>query len=128
MEPNEAIFFERAYRRLNIFMWVFTGAGAAAAVAAGGLQGGFGFLTGAAFSALNFRWIKQLVHALGSKGPPRKAWRAVIFGLRYFLFGLAAYVIVKFFGINALSVLAGLLVAAAAVIAEILFELIYARA
>lgn len=128
METNEAVFFERAYRRLNIFLWVFSGAGAIAAVVLNGIQGGLGFLIGAAFSALNFRWLKQLVHALGAKGPPRRAWRAVVFGLRYFLFGVAAYVIVKFFRINALSVLAGLLVAAAAVIAEIIYELIYARA
>jgi hypothetical protein len=128
MEANEAIFFEKAYRRLNIFLWVFTGAGAAAALVIGGWQGGLGFLIGAAFSILNFRWLKQLVHGLGAKGAPRKAWRAVLFGMRYFLFGTAAYVIVKFFGINALSVLAGLLVAAAAVIAEIIFELVYARA
>jgi hypothetical protein len=126
-EASDGLFFDKAYRRLNVFLAVFSGLGAVGAFALDGVRGGAGFLVGAAFSALNFRWIKQLVHALGAKGPPRKAWQAVFFGMRYFLFGVLAYGIVKVFGINILSVLAGLLVAAAAVIAEILYELIYAR-
>ena len=54
--------------------------------------------------------------------------RAIVFGMRYFLFGLVGYVIVKVFGISLLAVLAGLFVAAAAVVLEIIYELIYARA
>jgi hypothetical protein len=52
---------------------------------------------------------------------------AVFFGLRYFMVGGAVYVIVKILEISLISVLAGLFVSAAAIIVEILYELIYAR-
>ena len=128
METADGAFFERAYRRLFRFMGGCAVLGAMAAFWMWGVKGGFGFLLGAAFSIVNFRWLKQLTEALGSKGPPKQLWRAVFFGARYFLFGVAAYVIVKVFGINLLAVFAGLFVAAAAVILEIFYELIYARA
>jgi len=128
MADGDAAFFERAYRRLNALMFAIAAAGVASAFFFHGLTAALGFLAGAAFSILNFRWIRQLAQALGSKGPPKKAWRAVMFGARYFLFGLAAYAIVKVFGINILAVLTGLLVAAAAVVLEIIYELVYARA
>jgi hypothetical protein len=127
MGTTEGSFFEEAYRRLFRFMAVVVALGAIAAFVWKGLPGGVGFLVGAAFSVVNFRWLKQLTDALGRKGPPKQLWRAVVFGGRYFLFGAVAYVIVKMFGINLLAVLAGLLVASAAVLLEIVYELIYAR-
>jgi hypothetical protein len=47
--------------------------------------------------------------------------------LRYLLFAAVFYVIVKFLKITPVSLLAGLLVSVAAVMLEILYELIYAR-
>ena len=47
-------------------------------------------------------------------------------GLRYLLLGLGAYVILKFSEISLTAVLVGLFVSTAAVILEILIELIYA--
>jgi len=128
MTTADGAFYERAYVRLSRFMVAFSVLGTLAAWYRFGLAAGAGFLVGAAVSMVNFRWLKQLAEAIGSKGPPRKLWRAVVFGGRYLLFGLACYVIVKVFGINVLAILAGLLVAAAAVLSEIIFELIYARA
>jgi hypothetical protein len=121
-------FFEKAYRRISRFMIGSAVLGAVAAFWYEGLRGSAGFLIGAAFSIVNFRWMKQLAAAIGSKGPPKTMGRAIVFGMRYFLFGLAGYVIVKVFGISLLAVLAGLFVAAAAVVLEIIYELIYARA
>jgi hypothetical protein len=128
MTTADGAFYERAYVRLSRFMVAFSVLGTLAVWYRFGLAAGAGFLVGAAVSMVNFRWLKQLAEAIGSKGPPRKLWRAVVFGGRYLLFGLACYVIVKVFGINVLAILAGLLVAAAAVLSEIIFELIYARA
>ena len=50
----------------------------------------------------------------------------MFFGLRYFLLGLGAYAIVKFSEISLTAALVGLFAPAAAVILEILIELIYA--
>ena len=48
--------------------------------------------------------------------------------LRYLLLAVAGYVIVRVFRLNLAAALAGLFVAVAAVIIEIVYELIYARA
>ena len=128
MEPADSAFFERAYQRLFRMMAALPILGTPVALYRGSWRAGLGFLIGAAFSVANFRWLKQLADALGRKGPPRKMWHAVLFGGRYFLFGAACYVIVKVFGISLLAVLLGLFVAAAAVILEIIYELLYARA
>jgi hypothetical protein len=52
----------------------------------------------------------------------------VILPLRYVLFGAGGYVIVKYFRVDVMAALVGLFVAVAAVMVEIIFELIYARA
>ncbi len=121
-------FFERAYRRMFVLMAVCGAIGTIVALWSHGIRGAAGFLLGALFSIFNFRSFKQLAHSLGRNGPPNKGWRAFVFGARYFLFGIVGYVIVKVFGISLLTVLAGLFVAAAAVLLEIIYELIYARA
>jgi hypothetical protein len=109
-------------------MLAFAVAGLAVSAVLGSLAGAAGFAIGAAFSILSFRWLKQLVHALGGGGKKKPSARfAVLMGLRYLLVGVAAYVIVKFFGIHALAILAGLFVAAAAAVGEALYQLIYAR-
>jgi hypothetical protein len=51
---------------------------------------------------------------------------AILFGLRYLIFGAAVYVIVKFFQINAVAALIGFLTAVGAVVLEILYELTHA--
>jgi hypothetical protein len=56
---------------------------------------------------------------------PRKGL-LVVLATRYLLLGLAGYVIVKVFGLGLVALLLGLFVPAAAVLAEILYELVYA--
>ncbi len=99
--------------------------GTAAAFAWRGWQGGGGFALGALVSWLNFRWLHQIVEALGGKGIRKRL--AVIAGLRYLLLGGAAYVILRFSKISRPAALSGLFVTAAAVILEIVFELRHAR-
>jgi hypothetical protein len=93
-----------------------------------GLPAGFGFTAGALGAWLSFHFLHQFVETLGSdERSPRK--RLVVFlALRYLAFGVAGYVIVKYFKLNVSAILAGLLVSVAAVIVEILYELLYARA
>lgn len=86
---------------------------------------GAGFAIGSAVSWLNFRWLKQIAEALGGKRP--RARLALFLGLRYLLLSCGAYVIVRFTSISLPAALAGLFVSVAAVIVEILFQLVYAR-
>lgn len=114
--------------RISRLTLVLTGSGAAIYFAMAGWRGGCGFLLGAIVSYLNFRWLKRTVNALGEAvgGKPPRAWVAVVLGLRYLLLGLGAYAIVRFSEISLTAALVGLFVSTAAVILEILIELIYA--
>jgi len=60
---------------------------------------------------------------MGASAPKVRGW-GVLIALRYAIVGLAVYVIVRILGITPMAVLAGLLAAFAAVILEILYELI----
>ncbi len=126
MSEAEALRAEQALARIRRLMAAMAIAGTAMAFAAKGLAWGAGFLAGALAAIANFRWLEQITGGLGpGRGGRRLRW-AVLFGLRYFLLGGAAYVIVKLFGISGLAILTGLLTAAAAVLAEMLYELLHA--
>jgi hypothetical protein len=119
---------DRAVGRIFRLTLVLTAFGAVIYFAIGGWRGGCGFLLGALIAYLNFRWVKRTVYALGeaSAGKPPRPALAVFLGLRYLLLGGAAYAILKFSEISLSAALVGLLAPAAAVILEILIELIYA--
>lgn len=124
---NHDEFFGRALARIGKLMLAMTAAGAAAGLAFGGWRWAGGFALGAAASYLNFTWLKQLVEALGG-GPARgRGSLAVVIGLRYLLLAAGAYVILNFSPFSLAGAFLGLFVPVAAVVAEILFELIYAR-
>jgi hypothetical protein len=115
-----------ALRRIYLFAGGLTAAGAAGGAIASDWTWGASFLAGGAASTMNFRWLDQLVQSLGHGGRPRR--RIVIFlCLRYLLLSVGVYVIVKYFGARLTGLLAGLLVAGAAVMAEILYEIFHAR-
>jgi ATP synthase I subunit len=126
MTVLDPAFSARAIERIWKAMFAIGAGGALAAFGWRGWEWGAGFLVGAAASALNFRWIKQIVDAL-SRETPTQARVAVLAGLRYLLLGGGAYVIVKYSSISIAALLMGLFVSAAAVIVEIVIELAYAR-
>jgi ATP synthase I chain len=99
--------------------------GTVAAFFVAGARDAVGFAVGSVASALNYRWLKRTVDLLGSGEKPKKASVGVL-ALRYLILGTAVYVTLTYFGLNVLAVLTGLLVSVAAVILEILYELIYA--
>jgi len=101
-------------------------AGTVVAFAWKGWTWGVGFALGAFASWLNFRWIKHLVEAVAGVRP-RRARMTILAGLRYALLGGGAYVILMYSSISLPAILMGLFVAVAAVILEILFQLLYAR-
>jgi hypothetical protein len=90
-----------------------------------GWKWSLGFALGSAVSALNFHWLKRIATSLGdSRAKPRVA---VLLGLRYLLLGGCSYVILKYSEISLAALFWGLFVAVAAVILEIVFELVYAQ-
>jgi len=127
MDPDE-LFLGRALARIHLLMAVLTGAGAVAAFIYGGWRWVVGFALGAGASWLNFRWLKQLVNSLGraAEGKPPKTRVDVFLGLRYLLLAAGGYVILNFTTLSLAAGLIGLFVSAAAVILEILYEIVYA--
>jgi hypothetical protein len=125
MTISDERLLERGVDRIHKAMWAIGAGGAIGALAWRGWTWGAGFALGAAASWLNFRWWKQLVDALGGARPKRRT--GVFLGVRYLLLGGGAYAILRLTSISLPALLAGLFVSAAAVIVEILFELIYAR-
>lgn len=122
---RDQLLYSQALGRMARTMAVLGVGGTAVAWILGGWLWGGGFLAGAVASYLNFRWLKQIVEALGGGRQPR-ARTAVLAGLRYVLLAAGAYVILNFSALSLRAALAGLFVSVAAVIFEILFELLYA--
>ncbi len=123
----DQVFYVRAVGRILRILLVIGAAGALAAFVLGGWSWGAGFLAGAGASYLNFHWLRQTVESLGRGAPPKPRVRAaILLGLRYLLLASGAYAILRFSSLSLPAALVGLFVAVAAVIAEIIFELIYA--
>jgi ATP synthase I subunit len=117
--------FERVTRRITRITALLGAAGTAGAFVIGGWRAAAGFALGGTVSWFSFRGLKQVVGGLGADRPaPNLALKGVV---RYLLIGAGAYVIVKYTVVNLLAALAGLLLSTAAVLVEILIELIYAR-
>jgi hypothetical protein len=119
-----ADFYERALWRIRLFTVLVGLTGSMVLLVAQGVRPAAGFLAGAALSVLNFRGLSMLVNAIGGTARPG-AVAAVLIALRYVLIGLIIYVIVRFLGVTPAAVIWGLLAAFAAVILEILCELIF---
>ncbi len=129
MDP-EQLFIGRALVRIQLLIAFLSGAGTLATMVYGGWRWALGFIVGAAAGYLNFRWLKKLVDSLGEAagGKPPRARVAVFLGLRYLVLGAGGYVILNFSALSLAAAAVGLFVPVAAVILEILFELIYAGA
>ena len=119
-----ADFYERALWRIRLFTVLVGLTGSIVLLVAQGVRPAAGFLAGAALSVLNFRGLAMLVNAIGGTTRPGPL-AAVLIALRYLLIGLIIYVIVRFLGVTPAAVIWGLLAAFAAVILEILCELIF---
>lgn len=122
MEPDDI--FERTSARLaRATLLVAIGGTAVAAVWLGLLAAG-SFALGAFASWLNLRWLTRFV---GSLGPKPKRAAGVFFTIRYGLFAIAAYVIVKYTTINLPAALTGLFVSLVGAVFEVIAQLTYAR-
>lgn len=135
--PGDDQFYSKALRRIyrNVIALGILGA-----IVAGFREGplfGLGFLVGAAAALLTFGWFHLLAGGLTATATgeeevftPSRSKRAIVWALamRYLLFGMAAYVMLKYLGISNVAFLLGLLILAPAVLLEILTEIfLYAR-
>jgi hypothetical protein len=126
MDREQAL-FESALRRIARATVALAAAGCLVCLILRGWRWAVAYLLGAAASYLNFRWLKRLVDALGGALSARPSPKfAILIGLRYLLLGAGAYAIVNFTSLSLPAALIGLFVPVAAVILEIIFELIYA--
>jgi hypothetical protein len=122
--PLDQAFYDRFIRRVTWIMLVLAIAASAVLVITKGIRIGLAFLIGATVSCGSFWGWRQLVDAL-APGPKKRS--SFPFVLRILLLMAAAYAIIRFLGLNVAAAASGLLVSAAAVLLELIFELIYAR-
>src|ERR1035441_7824571 len=109
---REQLWMDRAGAGIWKMIGAIGAAGAVALVAWRGWWWGAGWVIGTAVSALNFRWLKQLVLAIG--GEAAKPRKAMFLGMRYVLLGGGAYVILRFSAISLPAALSGLFVSVGA--------------
>src|SRR5438105_9630680 len=114
-----------ALDRMAKAMFAMAAGGAIALLVWRGWQWSAGWLLGSAASTLNYRWLRRVIFSIHAG--EAKDRKAVLLGLRYVLLGGGAYVILKYTAISLPAALAGLFIPAAAVIVEILIQLVYAR-
>ena len=126
MTDRDGLLLERAQERIAKAMFAISAGGILLAWALRGWTWGAGFAVGAAASWLNYRALQQVVNGIGRKRPTRQRI-AVLAGLRYLLLGGGAYVILRYSPVSVGAALAGLFVAVAAVMVEMLIQLVYAR-
>lgn len=124
MPQSDPAFFRQVTRRITWFILILGVAGAIGVAFAKGVRDGVAFLLGASVSYLSFWGWHRVVDALT---PGTKPKSSRFFILRIVFLGAAAYVIIRFLDLNVAVAVTGLLVSAAAVILELIYELIYAR-
>lgn len=128
MTTSDEDLYRSAIGRILRFMALLAGGGTLAVVVWRGWKWGAGFAFGAGIAWVNFLWLKKLTDSLGATGRKTPSTGgAVLLGSRYLILGGIAYVILRFTSISMPAALAGIFVSLAAVLVEILFELVYAR-
>ena len=125
MAAPDDLDYERVVGRITRITEALVVAGSIAAFIAGGWSWAAGFALGGAVSWLSFRWLKQVVGAVGSDRPPSDLARKAV--LRYAMIGGAAYVLLKYTVVSLQAGVVGLLVSSAAVLVEIVIQLVQAR-
>jgi ATP synthase I chain len=126
LAAGDEVWVRRAVARIWKLMWGIGAGGAILLVVWRGWAWALGWLFGSALSAFNFRWLKQMADGVGSA--TAKPHKALFLGMRWILLGSGLYVILKYSAMNPIAALSGLFLSTAAVMVEILFELLmYAR-
>lgn len=115
--------FENSIRLLYRITLILGIAGFVSYFVMQGPAAALGFAVGAAGSLGNLWLFDWFSRALGPGETPRKPWKPGLFILRYFILLASGYAIVKLLGVNALTIIWGLLTSTAAVLLVLLLEL-----
>ncbi len=124
MPQADQAFYDRFISRVTWIILALAILGTFGLALTKGIRIGLAFLIGASVSYVSFWGWRQVVDALT---PAPKKRSPAPFILRILAIIVVAYVIIKFLGLNVAAAASGLLVSAAAVLLELIFELIYAR-
>ena len=124
MPLGDQAFYDRFIRRVTWIILALALTGSAVLAIVKEIRISLAFLIGATVSYASFWGWRQLVDAL-TPGPKKRS--AIPFMVRILLLIALAYAIIRFLGLNFAAAASGLLVSAAAVLLELIFELIYAR-
>jgi hypothetical protein len=120
--------FDKGIARVPPLIGILSLVGTGVAGRMGGFLYAGSFLVGATAAYVNFRLIERFVDRLGqlalagSSNLPKV--RGVRLFIQFILFVLGAFVILRLSGFNVIAALCGFLVCPAAVILEILYELL----
>ena len=124
MPPADQAFYDRFIRRVTWIILILAITVSSILGMRKGLRIGLAFLVGATVSYASFWGWQQVVNAVTPAPKKRSPFPFVV---RILLLLAAAYAIIKYLGLNVAAAASGLLVSAAAVLLELVFELIYAR-
>ena len=124
MPLGDQAFYDRFIHRVTWLILVLALLGFAFLTVTKGIRIGSAFLIGATVSYGSFWGWRHLVDALTPEPKKRSSFS---FALRILLLIALAYAIIRFLGLNVAAAASGLLVSAAAVLLELIFELICAR-
>ena len=120
--------YERALARLPNWMLLLGVVGTGIAARYYGVSGAAGFLIGVTAAWLNLRLIERGVNRIVSLVAAEPGKVGAGSGIRIFaqfaVFGVLAFVILRFTGFNLMAALCGFLVCPAAAVIEIVYELI----
>lgn len=123
---EDAAFYERALSRLDRIAIVLAAGVSLVFLGIEGWRAGVATAAMAAASIYNLRRLKGIAAAI-DPGTKTRTISAVLVGLRYLLLGAICFVIIKYFEVSFLAIVAGLLVSVAAVLVEIVYELLFIR-
>ena len=122
-QPNDSEFYDRVVRRISRIILMLAVIGAISMALWKGIASGFAFLIGSGISYASYWGWRIVADALV---PNSKKRSPTFFVLRLLALVAVAWVIIKFLGLNVAAAALGLLVSGAAVVLEIIYELIYA--
>jgi hypothetical protein len=118
---EDPAFYDRAIRRVDRAALVLAGIAMVGMAALQGWRGALGAAAGAGFSLISLHRWKRIARALGPQSKLRLRMRLLA---GYAVIGASLFVIIKYFGVSPASVVVGLFVSTAAVVVEIVYELL----
>jgi hypothetical protein len=126
-DPSSEFFYSGALPRISRFMVVLALLATLAAWPLYGWRVMLGVAFGCAISYLNFHWLERVLTNLAdrlSPTEPRRSSKGIVlrFLVRYFLMGLAAYVIFSVSPASLYGLFAGLFLPVAAIACEAVYE------